>query len=72
MHAIDRKRNNCGADRNGEERDQIPTHRDPPAHTAPRKINNTGATGKSSGDQKGAKTDPEHPSEESVQRQVER
>jgi hypothetical protein len=36
----DGERQQRRSDWNGEERDQISTHRDPPAHTAPSKINN--------------------------------
>jgi hypothetical protein len=49
--AVDAKSNRRRPDRNSEQRHQVPTHRDAPAHTAPGKINNAVAASERSGNQ---------------------
>jgi len=72
LWAVDGEGDQRGSERNGEQRDQIPTHRDPPPQTAPGKINNAVAAGERPGDHEGADTDAERPFQDSVQWQGER
>jgi hypothetical protein len=54
----------------GDERHEMPAHRYAPAHAALGKINEAVAPSQRSSDQEGADTDPEHTSQESVQRRA--